>query len=90
MRESLERIGRFECKFILIDGVSVSFVVVRHVESHLALDRLYVVPEHARLKRIFGSRETIMAATDSQLFDALATLHPFHDRFRFFDGGLPT
>ena len=62
MRESLERIGRFdpqrardrflssfepsECKFILIDGVSVGFVVVRLVESHLVLDHLYVVPEH--------------------------------------------
>lgn len=64
MRESLERIGRFdpqrardrfissfepsECKFILIDGVSVGFLVVRLIESHLALDHLYVVPEHQR------------------------------------------
>ena len=62
MRESLERIGRFDpqrardrfissfdpslCKFILIDGVSVGFVVVRRAENHLALDHLYVVPEH--------------------------------------------
>jgi GNAT superfamily N-acetyltransferase len=64
MRESLERIGRFdphrardrfissfkpsECRFILIDGVSVGFVVVRRAESHLALDHLYVVPEHQK------------------------------------------
>jgi GNAT superfamily N-acetyltransferase len=64
MRESLERIGRFdpqrardrflssfepsECKFILIDGVSVGFVVVRLVESQLLLDHLYVVPEHQK------------------------------------------
>lgn len=45
---------------------------------------------YPRLKEVFGSRETIMAANDSDLFDALATLHSFHDRFRFFDGGLST
>jgi phospholipase D-like protein len=45
---------------------------------------------YPRLKRVFGSREAIMAADDSDLFDALATLHSFHDRFRFFDGGLAT
>lgn len=42
------------------------------------------------LKRTFSSRESILAADDGELFDALATLHSFHDRFRFFDGGLPT
>lgn len=45
---------------------------------------------YPRFKRVFGSRETIMVANDSDLFDALATLHSFHDRFRFFDGGLAT
>ncbi|CAM5788066.1 hypothetical protein RFUL19S_02057 [Rhizobacter fulvus] len=30
------------------------------------------------------------AANDEELFDALATLHSFHDRFRFFAGGLKT
>jgi hypothetical protein len=45
---------------------------------------------YPRLRRIFGSRESIMKADDDDLFDALATLHSFHDRFRFFDGGLAT
>jgi hypothetical protein len=45
---------------------------------------------YPRLKEVFGSRANIMAANDSDLFDALATLHSFHDRFRFFEGGLPT
>jgi len=45
---------------------------------------------YPRLKRVFGSRDAIMAANDSDLFDALATLHSFHDRLRFFDGGLAT
>lgn len=42
------------------------------------------------LRKVFGSRESILAADDATLFDALATLHSFHDRFRFFEGGLPT
>lgn len=45
---------------------------------------------YPRLKRVFASRESIMAADDGELFDGLATLHSFHDRFRFFDGGLPS
>lgn len=45
---------------------------------------------YPRLKRVFASRESLMAADDGTLFDALATLHSFHDRFRFFEGGLKT
>jgi HKD family nuclease len=45
---------------------------------------------YPRLKHVFASRESIMAADDGELFDGLATLHSFHDRFRFFDGGLPS
>lgn len=45
---------------------------------------------YPRLKRVFASRESIMATDDGELFDGLATLHSFHDRFRFFDGGLPS
>lgn len=45
---------------------------------------------YPRLKRVFASRESIMAADDDDLFDGLATLHSFHDRYRFVDGGLPS
>lgn len=45
---------------------------------------------YPRLKRTFGSVQSIADASDEELFDALATLHSFHDRFRFFDGGLST
>lgn len=45
---------------------------------------------YPRIKRVFASKQTILAASDGDLFDALATLHSFHDRYRFFDGGLPT
>ncbi|WP_087723685.1 GNAT family N-acetyltransferase [Pandoraea sp. PE-S2T-3] len=62
MRESLERIGRFDperardrflasfdpalCKFIEIDGVRVGFVLVRPEADHWRLNHLYVLPEH--------------------------------------------
>ncbi len=45
---------------------------------------------YPRLKTVLGSPESIMTANDSDLFDGLATLHSFHDRFRFFEGGLAT
>lgn len=45
---------------------------------------------YPRLKKVFGSVDSIMDANDADLFDALATLHSFHDRYRFFEGGLAT
>jgi hypothetical protein len=43
---------------------------------------------YPRIKQVFASRESIMGADDDLLFDGLATLHSFYDRFRFVDGGL--
>jgi hypothetical protein len=40
--------------------------------------------------RVFASRDSLMSASDDDLFDALCTCHSFHDRLRFFDGGMPT
>jgi len=45
---------------------------------------------YPRLMRVFASHDTIVNAGDDELFDALCTLHSFHDRLRFFDGGMPT
>jgi HKD family nuclease len=50
-------------------------------------DRI-VGENYPRLLRIFKSAETVMSASDDELFDALTTLHSFHDRFRFYLGGL--
>jgi len=52
-------------------------------------DRI-VGDNYPRLKRVFALKDTVMAASDDELFDALCTLHSFGDRLRFFDGGLPT
>ncbi|PCE23220.1 GNAT family N-acetyltransferase [Paraburkholderia acidicola] len=62
MRESLERIGRFDaqrardrflasfdpslCRYIVADGTTVGFVVVRPMADHILLHHLYVLPEH--------------------------------------------
>ncbi|MEQ5841906.1 GNAT family N-acetyltransferase [Paraburkholderia acidicola] len=62
MKESLERIGRFDaqrardrflasfdpslCRYIVTDGTTVGFVVVRPMADHVLLDHLYVLPEH--------------------------------------------
>ena len=45
---------------------------------------------YPRLMRVFASTDSVMKAPDDELFDALCTLHSFHDRLRFFDGGMPT
>ncbi|HSD37005.1 MAG TPA: GNAT family N-acetyltransferase [Rhodocyclaceae bacterium] len=62
MRESLERIGRFDpqrarerflatfdprrTRYIVVDGVRVGFVVTRAEADCLFLNHLYVLPEH--------------------------------------------
>jgi GNAT superfamily N-acetyltransferase len=62
MRESLERIGRFDpqrarerfltsfdpalCRFIEINGVQSGFIVIRPQEDHWLLDHLYILPEY--------------------------------------------
>lgn len=43
---------------------------------------------YPRFNKVFASRESILVANDSELFDALGTLHSFYDRFRFFEGGV--
>jgi GNAT superfamily N-acetyltransferase len=62
MRDSLERIGRFDpqrarerflasfdpalCRFIAVDGVQSGFILIRPQEDHWVLDHLYILPEH--------------------------------------------
>lgn len=62
MRESLERIGRFDpqrargrflasfdpalCRFIEIDGVRSGFILIRPQADHWLLDHLYILPVH--------------------------------------------
>jgi GNAT superfamily N-acetyltransferase len=62
MRESLERIGRFDprrardrflssfdpafCRFVEVDGEPVGFVLAKPTEDCLTLEHLYIVPKH--------------------------------------------
>ncbi|WP_081259415.1 GNAT family N-acetyltransferase [Burkholderia territorii] len=82
MRESLERVGRFDpkrarerflasfdpalCRFIEADGVRVGFVLVRPQEDHLYLDHLYVEPEHQGKGIGAAVLREIFADADSQ------------------------
>ncbi|MGP8436257.1 GNAT family N-acetyltransferase [Paraburkholderia fungorum] len=81
MRESLERIGRFDpqrardrflssfdpvfCRFVIVDGVSVGFVVAKPADHCLTLEHLYIRPQHqgrgigsAVLDSIFADADT--------------------------------
>src|SRR5690606_6136673 len=50
-----------------------------------------IVPENYPLIRsVFGSQESINSASAEEIVDALCVLHSFHDRLRFYKGGLET
>lgn len=82
MRESLERIGRFDpvrarerflasfepahCRFILVDGVEAGFVLVRPEPGHLQLAHLYIVPAHQGKGVGAVALEAVLADADTQ------------------------
>jgi GNAT superfamily N-acetyltransferase len=82
MRESLERVGRFDpqrardrfmatfdpalCRFIEADGVRVGFVLVRPLEDQWHLDHLYIVPERQGTGIGAAVLRQIIADADSQ------------------------
>ncbi|MFM0591670.1 GNAT family N-acetyltransferase [Paraburkholderia dilworthii] len=82
MRESLERIGRFDpqrardrflasfepdlCKFIVIDGVSVGFVLTRPEKDYLKLEHFYVMSEHQGKGIGSTVMQTILADADAR------------------------
>lgn len=45
---------------------------------------------YPRLKTVFASEKSISEASPDEIFEALCTLHSFHDRLRFYPGGLDT
>lgn len=48
-----------------------------------------IVPvNYPLIKRVLGSKESIKSASMDNIVDALCVLHSFHDRLRFFKGGL--
>ena len=50
-----------------------------------------IVPiNYPLINRVLGSKESINSATMIDIVDALCVLHSFHDRFRFYKGGIGT
>ena len=45
---------------------------------------------YPRLKKVFASERSITEASPEEIVQALCTLHSFHDRLRFYPGGLNT
>lgn len=71
----------------------------RKTDLRLALDRWHsirwphledtiAVRNYPRLLEVFASPDSIGSASDDRLFEALLTLHSFHDSLRFHLGGL--
>lgn len=59
-----------------------------HATAWPHLELTIVGKNYPKLVRIFATPKSISNATDDELFDALLTLHSFHDRLRFYSGGL--
>jgi len=61
-----------------------------HITPWLYFEETIVNETYPRLKAIFASESTISEANADEIFQALCTLHSFHDRLRFYPGGLNT
>jgi HKD family nuclease len=46
--------------------------------------------KYPRLTRVFSTANSVMTSSDDELFEALLAVYSFHDRLRFFPGGLKT
>jgi len=73
---------------------------VRRQDLALAIERWHATPwkhleetiveiNFPRLNEVFESAQSISRANDDDLFQALLTLHSFHDSLRFNRGGIP-
>jgi GNAT superfamily N-acetyltransferase len=82
MRESLERIGRFDptrarerflasfdaanCRYILMDGIKAGFVLIRPEPDHLLLDHLYIAPGYQGKGVGAAVLDVVLADADAQ------------------------
>lgn len=56
----------------------------RYFEEHI------VQVNYPLILNVFGSQKSINSASSEEIVDALCVLHSFHDRLRFYKGGLET
>jgi HKD family nuclease len=61
-----------------------------HITPWPYFEETIVNETYPRLKAIFASESTITEANADEILQALCTLHSFHDRLRFYPGGLDT
>ena len=61
-----------------------------HKTPWLYFEETIVNDKYPILKSVFASANLISEANADQFFKALCTLHSFHDRLRFYPGGLET
>ena len=61
-----------------------------HQTSWPHFEETIVTKTFPRLRTVFASEKSISDASSDEIFQALCTLHSFHDRLRFYPGGLNT
>ncbi len=70
-------------------------LILKHINEWLETDwphydTTICHKNYPRIINVFGSEESINRATYDEIIEALVVLHSFHDRLRFFPGGITT
>ncbi len=60
-----------------------------HAAAWPHLESTIVETNYPKLVEVFRSTDSIQDSSDDELFNALLTLHSFHDSLRFHKGGIP-
>lgn len=61
-----------------------------HSQSWAHFEDEIVQTNYPKIVSVFSSKDSISQASEQEIVDALCVLHSFHDRLRFFHGGLET
>lgn len=74
---------------------NIKTLVLEHINEWLVTDwphydTTICHDNYPRIIKTFGSKESINHAQYKEIIEALVVLHSFHDRLRFFSGGLKT
>ena len=69
--------------------------LINLIDEWLAIDWVHfedriVNQNYPQIQKVFSSPESIDASSGENIVDALCVLHSFHDRLRFYKGGLDT
>ncbi|MBI5663798.1 MAG: phospholipase D family protein [Nitrospirae bacterium] len=94
VRDKHAQTDKWEATELMIGDEQKAFIRYNinkwHTASYPYFEETIISQKYPKLKKVFSSSETLLSSDDDLLFDGLCVLHSFHDRLRFFPGGLPS